>query len=505
MEQDTHPAQPHPHQHRGRDAPVLHGLRDVRDHRPRAARRARRPQARQPPRALRHAADGPAAGPALPQVRQDRRRGDGQLPPARRPGHLRHPRAHGAAVQHAGAPRGRAGQLRLGGRGPPGRAALHRGAAHAARRLDDGGHREGDGRLPADLRRQLGRADRAADRAAEPARQRRGGHRGRHGHEHPAPQPRRGRGRDHLPPREPGPHARREARGHDRPHPRAGLPDRRLHHGARGDPAGLPHRPRLRGHARARRDRGAQERPRVDRHHRDPLPGQQGAAHREDRGPRPRRARPRHRGRARRERPAGHAGGRGREEGRARTGRPEQPVQAHAAAGHLRGDLPRHRRPAAAGAEHPRRLRALRRLPPRRGAPAHGLRAAQGRGARPRPRGLRDRARPPRRGDRAHPRRAQPGDREAGPPRPLRAQRDPGGRDPQAPAAAADRPRAAEDRRRARRAASCASPTCKDILASAKRIDAIIGEELQQRSATRTGTRAAPRSWAPRTRSRSRT
>ena len=94
--------------------------------------------------------------------------------------------------------------------------------------------------------------------------------------------------------------------------------------------------------------------------------------------------------------------------------------------------------------------------------------------------GFSHRPRPPRRGHRPHPRRAHPGGREAGPPRALRAQRDPGGRDPQAPAAAADRPRAAEDRRRARRAASCASPTCKDILASAKRIDAIVGDELRQ-------------------------
>ena len=133
-----------------------------------------------------------------------------------------------------GAARRRPGQLRLGRRRPAGGPALHRGPAHPPRRLHDGGHREGHRRLPADLRRQLGRADRAPDRAAEPARQRRGGHRGRHGHEHPPAQPRRGRRRPHLPPREPGPDARRAARGRDRPHPRAGLPDRRLHHGARG-------------------------------------------------------------------------------------------------------------------------------------------------------------------------------------------------------------------------------------------------------------------------------
>ena len=40
-------------------------------------------------------------GRPVPQVRQDRGRGDGQLPPARRRRHLRHARAHGPALQHA--------------------------------------------------------------------------------------------------------------------------------------------------------------------------------------------------------------------------------------------------------------------------------------------------------------------------------------------------------------------------------------------------------------------
>ena len=137
----------------------------------------------------------------------------------------------------------------------------------------------------------------------EPARQRRGRHRGRHGHQHPAPQPGRGGGRAHLPAREPGPHARRAARGRDRAHPRARTSRPPASSGPRGHPAGLPHRPRLGRDARARRDRDAQGRPRVDRHHRDPLPGQQGAAHREDRRAGPRQAHRGHRGRPRRERP----------------------------------------------------------------------------------------------------------------------------------------------------------------------------------------------------------
>ena len=93
-----------------------------------------------------------------------------------------------------------------------------------------------------------------------------------------------------LPAREPGPDAGRAARGRDRAHPRPGLPDRRLHHGQRGHPLGLPHRPRLDRDARAGRDRDAQGRPRVDRDHRDPLPGEQGAPDREDRRARARQA-----------------------------------------------------------------------------------------------------------------------------------------------------------------------------------------------------------------------
>ena len=79
----------------------------------------------------------------------------------------------------------------------------------------------------------------------------------------------------------------------------------------------------------------------------------------------------------------------GRQEGRAGPGHPQQPLQAHPAPGHLRDDLPRDRRPAAAGAEPPRGLRAVPRLPARRGAPADGLRAPEGGGPGPRPRGLR--------------------------------------------------------------------------------------------------------------------
>ena len=146
---------------------------------------------------------------------------------------------------------------------------------------------------------------------------------------------------------------------------------------------------------------------RVDRRHRDPLPGQQGAPHREDRragsATSASRASPTS---ATRATAAGMRIVVDVTQGRAQPGHPEQPLQAHPAPGHLRHHHAGHRRPAPAGPEPAGGLRALHRLPPRGGAPAHRLRAAQGGGAGPHPGGLRHRPRPPRRGDRPHPRRA---------------------------------------------------------------------------------------------------
>ena len=103
-----------------RDALRLPRLRDERDRRPRAARRPRRAQARPSPRPLRDARPRPAAEPAVPQVGHDRRRGDGQVPPARRPVDLRHARPDGAGVLPALPARRRPGQLRLDRRRPTG-------------------------------------------------------------------------------------------------------------------------------------------------------------------------------------------------------------------------------------------------------------------------------------------------------------------------------------------------------------------------------------------------
>ena len=76
-----------------RDAAVLPRLRDERHRRPRAAGRARRPQAGAPPGAVRDVRRRLPAGPAVLQVQPRRRRRHGQVPPARRHRDLRRPGA----------------------------------------------------------------------------------------------------------------------------------------------------------------------------------------------------------------------------------------------------------------------------------------------------------------------------------------------------------------------------------------------------------------------------
>ena len=87
----------------------------------------------------------------------------------------------------------------------------------------------------------------------------------------------------------------------------------------------------------------------------------------------------------------------------------------------------------------------------------------------------------------------------------LRAQRDPGRRDPQAAAFAAHRPRAPEDPGRAQGARASGSPTSRTSWPRRARIDGDHRHRAHARSARPTAIRAAPRSWAPPTRSRSRT
>ena len=96
---------------------------------------------------------GVGAQPRLPQVRQDRRRHLGQLPPARRGDRLSHPGAHGAELSHALSPGGRPGEFRLDRWVPAGGHALHRGAHELAGDRIAGRSGQGYGRSRQQLRR----------------------------------------------------------------------------------------------------------------------------------------------------------------------------------------------------------------------------------------------------------------------------------------------------------------------------------------------------------------
>ena len=111
-----------------------------------------------------------------------------------------------------------------------------------------------------------------------------------------------------------------------------------------------------------------------------------------------------HRGHPRRDvRPRRPAPGDRAQARRRREGRAEQPLQAHAAAGHVRREHARARRRRPAHAEH-RRVRAPLGHPPARGRrPPHRVPAARGRGGDPHLPRLPQGARRARRGHRAHP------------------------------------------------------------------------------------------------------
>ena len=98
-------------------------------------------------------------------------------------------------------------------------------------------------------------------------------------------------------------------------------------------------------------------------------------------------------------------------------------------------------------------LRALHRVPARRGAAADRVRAAEGRGAGPHPGRPEDRPRPPGRGDRADPGGEVAAGGARGPDGELRPVAGPVAGHPRHAAAAPDRPGAAEDPRRAGRGA----------------------------------------------------
>ena len=133
------------------------------------------------------------------QVRARRRRGAGQASPPRRHGRLRRPGAAGPGLRDALPADRRPGELRLRRRRSAGRLPVHRVPDGEDRRRAAVRHRQGDRRLPAELRRQGDRADGPAGPLPQPAGQRRRRHRGRHGDQHPAPQPARGDRRDDRP------------------------------------------------------------------------------------------------------------------------------------------------------------------------------------------------------------------------------------------------------------------------------------------------------------------
>ena len=250
-------------------------------------------------------------GPTRPYAKsaRGRRRRDGQVPPARRLGDLRHARAHGAGLLHALRARRRPGQLRLDRRRPRGRHALHRGAPHAPRDGDAARPRPGHGRLHA-------RPTTAT-------------------HQEPLVLPARFPNllvngstgiavgmATNIPPHnlrevtdavvayidDPNDHRRRAHAPRQGPR----LPDRRHHRRPPGHPRRLRDRPRPRARARPRGHRG--DRPGqggADRH-RAALRGEEGRRHRpdhQDRRPRPRQEDPGHQRPARRVRPPRHAPG----------------------------------------------------------------------------------------------------------------------------------------------------------------------------------------------------
>ena len=181
-------------------------LRALRHHVAGAARRARRAQAGAAPHPLHDVAAEPDRRREAPQVREGRRRRDGQLPPARRLRALRDAGAHGAAVLAALSAGRRLGQLRIARRRSRRGDALHRVPAGAPQRRDAARDRPDDGGVPAELRRHAHRAGGAAGAHPQPAGQRRHRHRGRHGDQHPAAQPRRSLHGAHQAARQPGPH-----------------------------------------------------------------------------------------------------------------------------------------------------------------------------------------------------------------------------------------------------------------------------------------------------------
>ncbi len=423
------------------------------------------------------------------------RRGDGQLPPARRQLDLRRAGPAGPAVVAALPADRRAGQLRLPRQRPARGHALHRVPAVPAGHGHVAGHRRGHRRLLRQLRRQDPGAGRPAVPGAQPADQRQRRDRGRDGHQRAAAQPARGRRRRGVGAGQLGGDRRGAARRPDGADQGPGLPDRRPDRRPGRDRAGLPDRARLGADALGGRGRGGRPRPHHPGRHRAALPGQPGQPDRVDRQPAPRRQAGRHRRDQRRVvGPGRHAHRDHAQARRGGQGRAQQPLQAHPAAVRVRREHAGHRRRRAAHAAAGPGGAQLHPAPDRGHRPAHPLPAAQGRGAGPHPARLRQGARRAGRGHRADPGlgdgRRRPGrvDGAAG------RRRDPGPGHPGHAAAPARRPGTPEDHRRAGRdRAHHRRPAGHPGPAGAAAADR--PRRAEPRSSRSTATSGAPRSW----------
>ena len=443
---------------------------------------------------------GLGAHQAAPQVRQDRRRHLGQLPPPRRGRHLPDAGAHGAGLQHALPAGRRTGQLRLGRGRLAGGDALHRGAFLAHRHRDAARPRRQHRRLGAQLRRDAARAHGAAQPHAQPHGQRLQRHRRRHGDQHPAAQPGRGRRRHLRRDRRPQRVGRRPHAVHLRPR----LPHRRGHPGHGGHQGGLPHRARTHPRARQGAHRAAQGQPHGDHRHRAALPGEPRLAHRRHRRARQAEEDRRDQRPAQRVRPLGHAP-RHRAQARGhRHGGAQQALQAHPDADDLRGHQHRARRRRAAHPHAARDAQGLRGLPERGRRPAHQVRARQGRDAGPHPRGPAGRARQPRPDHHHHPQgaRRRHGARRAH--RHLRAHAAAGAGDPR-PAAAAPHPARALQGQGGARGAAGAHQGAARAARRRERASTRSSRTSCSRSSASTTTTAAPRSCPTRATSTSKT
>ena len=446
---------------------------------------------------------GLAPNRSVRQVRQDRRRGDGQLPPARRLGDLRHAGAHGAGLLHALPARRRAGQLRLDRRRPGGRHALHGGAALRGSRPRCCATSTPTPSTSPQLRR------RPQEPLVLPARFPNLLVNGSSGiavgmaTNIPPHNLREVIGGDDRLHRRPGHRRRRPDAAHQGPR----LPDRRHDPRHVGHPRGLRDRPRPRPGPGPRAHRAAHARQGGDRRHRAALSGQEGRRRRpdpEDRRPRPREEDHRDLRPARRVRQARHAPRHRAQARRHPEGRAQQALQAHADADDVRREHGRARRQRAAHAVAARGDRRLRRPPARGRRAPDQARARREGGARAHPRGPAGRARQPRRGHRADPRLARPRRGARRPDGEVRAHGDPGAGDPRPAPRPADRAGVRLDQGRVRGQGRAHQGAARDP----RRRDARAGPDQggARRDPPRpTATSAAPRSPTPRTTSTSRT